>query len=96
MKNDHSQHTASTVQTASATKSPPVTLSAHALTTAAMPYSIDAWQRTVLFWDTLRERGNDALAHAHAGKPPVLAFDYDIIVDGRELEPATAYALLRI
>ncbi len=61
-----------------------------------MPYWIDAWQRSVLLWDTIRERGNDAVSHAHAGKPPVLAFDYDIVVDGRDLEPATGYALLRI
>jgi pimeloyl-ACP methyl ester carboxylesterase len=67
-----------------------------ALASQTMAYWVDAWQRTVLFWDILRARGNVYLQHERDGKPPVLVFDYEIIVDGRELEQPTNYALARI
>ena len=59
-------------------------------------YWVDAAQRNVLFWDALRKRGNQAIEHAKAGQPPVLAFDYEMIVDGRRLERPVNYALVRI
>ena len=62
----------------------------------ALDYWVDTWQRSVLFWDVLRERGNQYLEHARAGAAPVLAFDYRIVVDGRELEDPVNYALARI
>ncbi|WP_323183224.1 DUF3141 domain-containing protein [Paraburkholderia sp. CNPSo 3076] len=73
--------------------------SAQAAPTAAQPlydYLYDAWQRSVLFLDVLRERGNQTYVHEQAGMPPVLAFDYEVIVDGRELDDPCNYALLRI
>src|SRR5580700_6697759 len=62
----------------------------------ALDYWVDTWQRSVLFWDVLRERGNQYLEHAREGAAPVLAFDYRIVVDGRELEEPVNYALARI
>jgi len=59
-------------------------------------YWVDAWQRTILFWDVLRERGNRYLEHERSGKPPVLAFDYEMVLDGRSLERPANYALVRI
>jgi pimeloyl-ACP methyl ester carboxylesterase len=59
-------------------------------------YAVDSAQRTVLFWNTLHERGNDYIEHARGGQPPVLHFDYETIVDGRNLEQPVNYALLRI
>jgi hypothetical protein len=59
-------------------------------------YITDAAQRSVLFWDTIRRRGDQYLAHERAGKPPVLAFEYETIVDGRELQRPVNYALVRI
>ncbi|WP_321934384.1 DUF3141 domain-containing protein [Paraburkholderia sp. J8-2] len=59
-------------------------------------YLYDAWQRSVLFLDVLRERGNQTYVHEQAGMPPVLAFDYEVVVDGRELDDPCNYALLRI
>jgi tellurite resistance protein len=59
-------------------------------------YWVDACQRSVLFWDVLRKRGNQAIEHYQAGKPPVLVFDYEMIVDGRQLERPVNYALVRI
>ncbi|WP_321923065.1 DUF3141 domain-containing protein [Paraburkholderia guartelaensis] len=73
--------------------------SAQAAPVAAQPlydYLYDAWQRSVLFLDVLRERGNQTYVHEQAGMPPVLAFDYEVIVDGRELDDPCNYALLRI
>ena len=38
-------------------------------------YATDVAQRSVLFWDTIRRRGNQFLDHERAGKPPVLALN---------------------
>jgi pimeloyl-ACP methyl ester carboxylesterase len=63
---------------------------------AAAEYVVDAWQRTILTWDVLRERGNQYLEHEKSGNPPVLVFDYEMVVDGRELAKPANYALVRI
>ena len=62
----------------------------------ALAYWVDACQRSILFWDVMRKRGNIALEHHRGGKPPVLAFDYETVVDGCTLERPVNYALLRI
>lgn len=59
-------------------------------------YATDWMQRCVLYADTIRQRGNNYLAHERAGKPPLLAFDYETIVDGRKLARSVNYALVRI
>jgi pimeloyl-ACP methyl ester carboxylesterase len=66
------------------------------LTRAATEYLFDAWQRTILTWDVLRERGNQYLEHKISGSPPVLVFDYETVLDGRKLANPVNYALLRI
>ena len=63
---------------------------------AATEYLVDAWQRTILTWDVLRERGNQYLEHEKSGNPPVLVFDYETVMDGRELAKPANYALVRI
>ena len=63
---------------------------------AASNYVTDWMQRWVLFSDTLRQRGNTFIAHERAGKPPLLAYDYETILDGRELARPVNYALVRI
>ena len=59
-------------------------------------YATDFAQRSILFWDTLRERGNNFVEHSRAGLPPVLHFDYEMVVDGRKLGRPVNYALVRI
>ena len=59
-------------------------------------YATDFAQRTMLFWDTLRQRGNDFNERARQGLPPVLHFDYETVLDGRTLERPVNYALVRI
>lgn len=61
-----------------------------------LTYQVDLLQRSILFWETLRQRGNNFLAHEMAGKPPLLVYDYEIIVDGRQLARPVNYALVRI
>jgi len=67
-----------------------------AIGSEALAYWIDACQRTVLFWDVMRKSGNIALEHHREGKPAVLVFDYETVLDGRTLERPVNYALLRI
>jgi pimeloyl-ACP methyl ester carboxylesterase len=59
-------------------------------------YAVDFAQRSVLLWDTLRQRGNNFLEHERQGLPPVLHFDYEMIMDGRSRKRPVNYALLRI
>jgi pimeloyl-ACP methyl ester carboxylesterase len=67
-----------------------------ALAQDAQAYATDAAQRLVMFWDVMREAGNNFVEHERAGCPPVLFFDYETIVDGRTLPRPVNYALVRI
>ncbi|MBS0324925.1 MAG: DUF3141 domain-containing protein [Proteobacteria bacterium] len=59
-------------------------------------YALDLAQRCVLFWDVLRKRANNMLEHEEAGMPPVLAFQYEVLLDARRFDPPANYALFRI
>ena len=59
-------------------------------------YLQDAFQRTLLSFDVLRERRDIFLDHEAAGCPPVLTYDYEVVVDGSELPRPSNYMLLRI
>ncbi|WP_430641440.1 DUF3141 domain-containing protein [Bradyrhizobium centrolobii] len=61
-----------------------------------LSYQRDLWERTILFWHTLRQRADNMIAHERAGKPPLLDFDYELILDARRFERPVNYALLRI
>ncbi|HEX6020024.1 MAG TPA: DUF3141 domain-containing protein, partial [Burkholderiaceae bacterium] len=63
---------------------------------AGARYAVDAAQRTILFWHTLWQRGNNFVENNAQGLKPVLHFDYETVVDGRTLERPVNYALLRI
>ena len=62
----------------------------------ARDYSRDAAERFILTLDVLRERGNNDIAHEAAGTPPVLIYDYDVALDGKDLSPPVNYVLLKI
>ncbi|MGV6872727.1 DUF3141 domain-containing protein [Pseudochelatococcus sp. B33] len=66
------------------------------LTEAAIAYGIDRAQRMVLYADTIRERGDIFLAHEAAGCPPVLVYDYEMVMDGADQPRPTNYVLLRV
>ena len=59
-------------------------------------YGRDLWERTVLFWDALRQRADNMLEHERAGLPPLLDFRYETILDARRFERPANYALLRV
>src|SRR4051794_11661758 len=66
------------------------------LWSAGARYAIDFAQRSVLFWDTMRKRGNQFLERERQGLPPGLHFDYEMVLDGRSLDRPVNYALVRI
>jgi len=63
---------------------------------AAWDYWVDACQRTILFWDVMRQRGNTFLDHEDKGKPPLLVFEHEMVLDGRTLDRPVNYFLVRI
>src|SRR5918995_1502115 len=62
----------------------------------ATSYWLGFAQPSVLFWDTLRQRGNNWIEHEKAGKPPLLAFEWEMVADARTYERPANYALVRI
>jgi pimeloyl-ACP methyl ester carboxylesterase len=64
--------------------------------TSAADYWVDTCQKSLIYTDILRRRGNIYIEHASQGMPPVLVFDYETIVDGRQLERPVNYALVSI
>ncbi|MDZ7810098.1 MAG: DUF3141 domain-containing protein [Arhodomonas sp.] len=63
---------------------------------AADEYWRDALERSVLYMDVMRRRGNQYLEHMEQTKPNVLGFDAEVLVDGRDLPRPVNYELLRI
>ena len=59
-------------------------------------YWKDSAQRMVLTMDTLRQRGDIFLDHEEAGCPPVLNYDYELVLDGADLPRPSCYMLLKI
>jgi len=59
-------------------------------------YVRDSVQRQALVFDALRKRGNVYTDHIDSGMPPVLDFQYEVIVDGKDLNPPVNYLLLKI
>src|SRR5271154_7529892 len=62
----------------------------------AMDYMLDAAQRSVLFWDVMRQRGNQYREHLADPVPHVLDYAVELVVDGRSLKRPVNYALARI
>jgi len=63
---------------------------------AATEYILDATQRSVLFWDVMRQRGNQYYEHMAEAAPHVLSYAAEVVIDGRTLERPVNYALVRI
>ncbi len=59
-------------------------------------YQRDAWERSILFWDVLRQRANNMLEHERLGLPPLLKFKYETLLDARTFDEPANYAVLRI
>jgi pimeloyl-ACP methyl ester carboxylesterase len=60
-------------------------------------YATDFAQRSALFLDIMREVGNTFNEQlADPARPPVLVYEYEVVVDGRKLARPVNYQLLRI
>ena len=59
-------------------------------------YLIDALQRSVLFLDLLRQRGNEQIEITSRPMATVLSFDHEVLMSGRSLPRPMNYALSRI
>ncbi|WP_253958325.1 DUF3141 domain-containing protein [Rhizobium sp. WYJ-E13] len=62
----------------------------------AFDYVRDATQRSILYWDVMRQRGNQYRLSSEATAPHVLSFTPEVLIDGRMLERPVNYALVRI
>ena len=49
----------------------------------AWAYGLDAFQRSILFLDVLRQRGERYEQHTAKKAPHVLKFDFELVMDGR-------------
>ena len=59
-------------------------------------YALDAWQRSVLFLDVLRQRGNAFLEREDNPMRHVLSFDFDLVLDGHDLPKPVNYWMARM
>jgi pimeloyl-ACP methyl ester carboxylesterase len=66
------------------------------LVDAALEYAVDAWQRSVLYADVMRQRGNQYQRHMAKQAPNVLSMKVELITDGRTLERPVNYMLTKI
>src|SRR5712672_3422080 len=66
------------------------------LVASAVEYMMDAGQRSVLFLDVMRQRGDQYREHLSETAPHVLSFAAELIMDGRKLAQPVNYALVRI
>lgn len=59
-------------------------------------YWVDGWQRTVLFWDVLRQRSDTYFQQRAKVVPNVLSFDAELVLDGRTFDRPVNYGLVRV
>lgn len=64
--------------------------------TEYLEYWVDFCQRSLLYLDALRQRGDNTLAYERAGYPLLLKFPYEVLIDGRNLPRPVNYLLLEI
>jgi hypothetical protein len=62
----------------------------------AREYMVDTMQRSIIFTDVLRKRGNNYIKHIRSGQPPVLVFNYEMILNAKNFPHPANYALVRI
>src|ERR1700739_166134 len=66
------------------------------LAAKAVEYMVDAGQRSVLFLDILRQRGDQYREHVAQTASHVLHYAAELVIDGRKLKEPVNYALVRI
>src|ERR1700752_3107553 len=63
---------------------------------SALEYLVDTRQRSILFMDVMRRRGEQYRDHLTETVPHVLNYEIELIADGRKLERPVNYGLVRI
>src|ERR671911_758954 len=64
--------------------------------TPVLDYMLDAGQRSLLFCDVMRQRGNQYRERLGETVPHVLQYEVELVVDGRTLERPVNYVLARV
>ncbi|HUN55043.1 MAG TPA: DUF3141 domain-containing protein [Smithella sp.] len=59
-------------------------------------YIVDSVQRSIIFTDILRKRGDNYIKHITDGQPPVLVFNYELILNAKNFKHPCNYALVKI
>ena len=59
-------------------------------------YMTDAMQRTILFWDVLRQRSDQYYEQKSKAVPHVLSFDAELVLDARTFDKPVNYLLVRV
>src|SRR6187402_3283833 len=59
-------------------------------------YMTDAMQRTILFWDVMRQRSDQYYEQKAKAVPHVLSFDAEPVLDGRTFAKPVNYLLVRV
>jgi pimeloyl-ACP methyl ester carboxylesterase len=59
-------------------------------------YVIDATQRTILFWDVMRQRSTQYFEQKKKNVPHVLSFEAEVVLDARTFDKPVNYLLVRI
>ena len=63
---------------------------------SAFEYLVDSGQRSVLFMDVMRRRGEQYREHLAETVPHVLDYEIELIADGRNLKRPVNYGLVRV
>ena len=63
---------------------------------SAFEYLVDSGQRSVLFLDVMRRRGEQYREHLSETVPHVLDYEVELIADGRNLKRPVNYGLVRV
>jgi hypothetical protein len=63
---------------------------------SALEYLVDSGQRSVLFLDVMRRRGEQYRDHLAETVPHVLDYEIELVADGRKLARPVNYALVRV
>jgi pimeloyl-ACP methyl ester carboxylesterase len=63
---------------------------------ASAEYARDTMERSILYWDVMRQRGNQYREHVAKVAPHVLNYETELVVDGRDLQRPVNYMLVRI
>ncbi len=71
-------------------------VSPFAMFAPAMEFMVDTAQRSILFWDVMRQRGNQYREHMAETAPHVLEYEVELVIDGRKLERPVNYVLARV